>query len=257
MKKAFLIHAHDLGEVINSCSTTIGSRNKSRQRRSTVEYKYSRIVTKTSSLALEAPWMSFYFVVFVLVRNIVNPHITGLDPFSSPSTHSSNSPNAPGPRGFRSLSDIYARTHEVTLVPEELMMAETDQPSTFEEAKVEYDEVFAPVARLDTIRVILALAAQPRGTLDYEINYAKGLEFKDLVGFTDSDHGGDSVGGKSMGSMILYLGRNAITWQSQKQKTVALSSCEAEFMAATSVACQYVEPNTLFVDNKSAIALMK
>ncbi|GJT20222.1 zinc finger, CCHC-type containing protein [Tanacetum coccineum] len=110
-----------------------------------------------------------------------------------------------------------------------------------------------------------------RGTLDYGINYKKGSEFKDLVGFTDSDHGGDPVGGKSTGGMIFYLGRNAITWQSQKQKTVALSSCEAEFMAATSAACQAiwlanlvkeltgqdVEPITLFVDNKSAIALMK
>ncbi|GKB86161.1 zinc finger, CCHC-type containing protein [Tanacetum coccineum] len=110
-----------------------------------------------------------------------------------------------------------------------------------------------------------------KGTLDYGIKYEKGSEFKDLVGFTDSDHGGDPVGGKSIGGMIFYLGRNAITWQSKKQKTVALSSCEAEFMAATSAACQaiwlanlvkeltgqQVEPTTLFVDNKSAIALMK
>ncbi|KAG6516327.1 hypothetical protein ZIOFF_026786 [Zingiber officinale] len=58
---------------------------------------------------------------------------------------------------------------------------------------------------------------------------------------------------------------------SQKQKTLALSSCEAEFMAATTAACHTlwlrslaseligVEPKTvtLFVDNKSAIALMK
>ncbi|KAG6484866.1 hypothetical protein ZIOFF_053391 [Zingiber officinale] len=56
-----------------------------------------------------------------------------------------------------------------------------------------------------------------------------------------------------------------------KQKTVTLSSCEAEFMAATTAACHAlwlrslaseltgVEPKlvTLFVDNKSVIALMK
>ncbi|GKE46338.1 hypothetical protein Tco_1477596, partial [Tanacetum coccineum] len=65
-----------------------------------------------------------------------DPHIASLNLFSSPSTHSSNSPNAPGPKGFRSLSDIYDRTHEVTLEPEELMMAETDHPSTFKEAVV-------------------------------------------------------------------------------------------------------------------------
>ena len=156
-----------------------------------------------------------------------DPHIAAIDPFSSPSSHSSNSPNATGPKGYRSLNDIYARTHEVTLEPEELMLAETDQPSTFEEAVahkvwreamqaeldaieknktwqrtslppghkaiglkwvykvkkdsmgnvvkykarlvakgyvqkqgVDFKEVFAPVARLDTIRLILALAAQ-------------------------------------------------------------------------------------------------
>ncbi|KAG6510525.1 hypothetical protein ZIOFF_028549 [Zingiber officinale] len=56
-----------------------------------------------------------------------------------------------------------------------------------------------------------------------------------------------------------------------KQKTVALSSCEAEFMAATTAACHALwlrslaseltdvksKSVTLFVDNKSAIALMK
>ena len=57
----------------------------------------------------------------------------------------------------------------------------------------------------------------------------------------------------------------------RKQSTVALSSCEAEFMAATSAACQAiwlrglqgeitgceVQTIVIYVDNKSAIALMK
>ncbi|KAG6502110.1 hypothetical protein ZIOFF_041999 [Zingiber officinale] len=56
-----------------------------------------------------------------------------------------------------------------------------------------------------------------------------------------------------------------------KQKTMTLSSCEAEFMAAATAACHALrlrslaseltgvepKPVTLFVDNKSAIALMK
>ena len=71
--------------------------------------------------------------------------------------------------------------------------------------------------------------------------------------------------------MAYYLNGNLITWQSQKQRTVALSSCEAEFMAATAATCQALwlrsllsevtgakqKPVTLYVDNKSAIALMK
>ena len=35
-----------------------------------------------------------------------------------------------------------------------------------------------------------------------------------------------------------YLGKGPITWCSQKQDTVALSSCEAEFMAGTEAARQ-------------------
>ncbi|GJR50148.1 uncharacterized mitochondrial protein-like protein [Tanacetum coccineum] len=37
-----------------------------------------------------------------------------------------------------------------------------------------------------------------------------------------------------------FLGTSTITWCSQKQTTVALSSCEAEFMAATAAACQAI-----------------
>ncbi|KAF5782671.1 putative RNA-directed DNA polymerase [Helianthus annuus] len=62
-----------------------------------------------------------------------------------------------------------------------------------------------------------------------------------------------------------------IMWSSQKQKTVAISSCEAEFMAATSATCQALwlrsllseltgkeaQKALLLVNNESAIALIK
>ena len=64
--------------------------------------------------------------------------------------------------------------------------------------------------------------------------------------------------------MCFYLNDTLITWVSQKQRCVALSSCEAEFMAATAAACQaiwienvlnqitdeQVGPVVLFIDNK-------
>ncbi|GJY20101.1 hypothetical protein Tco_0392667 [Tanacetum coccineum] len=60
--------------VLDSCfiSSTVSEvkRNKSRHRRSKLECKYQDKKTQTSSTALEAPWMSLYYVVYVLVRNI-------------------------------------------------------------------------------------------------------------------------------------------------------------------------------------------
>jgi hypothetical protein len=54
-----------------------------------------------------------------------------------------------------------------------------------------------------------------------------------LVDYLDSDVDGDLVGRRSTTGMAFYLGESLITWCSQKQKTVALYSCEAEFMATT------------------------
>ena len=70
---------------------------------------------------------------------------------------------------------------------------------------------------------------------------------------------------------MFYLNECPITWCSQKQQVVSLSSCEAEFMAATEAAKQAIWLQDLFaevigtecervvilVDNKSAIALTK
>jgi hypothetical protein len=71
--------------------------------------------------------------------------------------------------------------------------------------------------------------------------------------------------------MAFYLNDSLITWCSHKEKTVALSSCEAEFMAARATAMQAMwlrnllseltrtKPKlvTLFVDNNYAVQLMK
>nr|GFB30892.1 zinc finger, CCHC-type [Tanacetum cinerariifolium] len=43
---------------------------------------------------------------------------------------------------------------------------------------------------------------------------------------------------KGTTSIVFYFGESPITWCTQKQPTVALSSCESEFMAATGAACQ-------------------
>jgi hypothetical protein len=82
---------------------------------------------------------------------------------------------------------------------------------------------------------------------------------------------GDIDTRKSTSGVIFFLGGNPITWQSVKQKVVALSSYEAEYIAAAMAACQGVwlarlladmtgfesRAPELMVDNQSAIALSK
>ena len=73
--------------------------------------------------------------------------------------------------------------------------------------------------------------------------------------------------------MIFFLASSPITWQFMKQKMVAQSSCEAEYIAAANAACQaYIVDhsstdsdarvsakcaNAEGIDNRSAIALIK
>jgi len=110
-----------------------------------------------------------------------------------------------------------------------------------------------------------------KGTVDFGLVYVQGGCADELIGYSDSDHGGDIVERRSIGGMAFYLNENLITWCSQKQKIVSPSSCESEFMAATATAKQALwlrnliseitkqepKPVTLFVDNNSAIALMR
>jgi hypothetical protein len=56
-----------------------------------------------------------------------------------------------------------------------------------------------------------------------------------IKGYTDSDWAGDTSTGKSI-SGYLFLGAGApIAWGSHKQPIVALSTCEAEYVAASDV----------------------
>ena len=108
------------------------------------------------------------------------------------------------------------------------------------------------------------------GTLDLGLRYARhGNTSLDLVGYNDSDLGGDTDDRKSTTGIIFFLGDMPVSWQSQKQRVVALSSCEAEYIAGAGAVCQAVwlgrllnvdiklRPPKLKMDNMSAIALSK
>jgi len=108
------------------------------------------------------------------------------------------------------------------------------------------------------------------GTLHFGCHYQRRKEAR-LVGYSDSDMAGDVDTRKSTTGVGFFLGGNIITWQSQKQRVVALSSCEAEYIAAATAACQGVwlarllaelkgedaSTFSLKIDNESAIALSR
>ena len=92
-----------------------------------------------------------------------------------------------------------------------------------------------------------------------------------ITAFSDSDWGGDRDGGKSTSGYCVFVNGNLISWMTKKQPTVALSSAEAEYMAAVEVVKEVMwlqqlleevhykvkQPTEVFIDNQSAIAIAK
>nr|GEW64809.1 ribonuclease H-like domain, reverse transcriptase, RNA-dependent DNA polymerase [Tanacetum cinerariifolium] len=109
-----------------------------------------------------------------------------------------------------------------------------------------------------------------KGTTRYGLKYPKGGNRK-ICGYSDSSHASDIEDRRGSTGMVFYYSQNPVTWASQKQQTVALSSCEAEFMAVMAATCQALwlrnmvsfltgeeaQRVQLLVNNQSAIALMK
>ena len=91
------------------------------------------------------------------------------------------------------------------------------------------------------------------------------------MGYTDSDWAGSIDDHKSTSGYLFCLGTKPISWSSKKQKTVALSSAEAEYIATIDVACEAIwlrrilsdmqqseeMPTIIHCDNILAIAMTK
>ncbi|MCO5569131.1 hypothetical protein L7F22_022839 [Adiantum nelumboides] len=72
---------------------------------------------------------------------------------------------------------------------------------------------------------------------DYALFYEVSTELQ-FSGFTDADWVGSVCYRRSTNGFRFSLGSAAITWNSKKQPTVALSSTEAEYRGATVAACE-------------------
>ena len=72
-----------------------------------------------------------------------------------------------------------------------------------------------------------------KGTLDLKLHYKKSSSGLCLSGWSDSDWGSSVEDRRSTTGYLFYLNSEGppISWNWKKQATVALSSCEAEYMA--------------------------
>lgn len=108
------------------------------------------------------------------------------------------------------------------------------------------------------------------GTQEIGLTYHKTNEINlNLKGFTDADWATDKNDRKSVSGSIIFYGENPISWFAKKQNCVAMSTAEAEFVAAATCAQDHVnikgilenfkaKNNTiLYCDNKSSILMSK
>jgi hypothetical protein len=109
------------------------------------------------------------------------------------------------------------------------------------------------------------------GTLDHDLYYPRCPGEAHLIGYSDSDHVGDIDTSKSTSEILFFFVKCLVSWQLVKQQVVAFSSCETEYITASTASTQtlclvrllsdLLGRNTgaveLGVDSKSALTLAK
>jgi hypothetical protein len=106
------------------------------------------------------------------------------------------------------------------------------------------------------------------GTLDHALTYSPDSKLLQLfTTFSDADHGGNPDSGKSTSAYVACMASGAVSWLSKLQSIIALSTTEAEFIAAVTagqemlwfhqflseLGFKFSGPSMMFVDNQSAI----
>jgi hypothetical protein len=106
---------------------------------------------------------------------------------------------------------------------------------------VGYVNRFMEDPREDHWAVVKRLLRYVKGMVDQGIIFPKtGGSGLQLTVFSDADMAGDIDGRWSTSDVLVFLGPAPISWLLLKQKVVALSTCEAEYVVAATAACQAV-----------------
>lgn len=110
-----------------------------------------------------------------------------------------------------------------------------------------------------------------KGTINYKLRYSKDFN-EEIIGYSDANWANDPECRKSITGTVFIKNGGAISWASKLQRTVALSTVEAEYIALATT-CQEAlwlqelrseiepekktKPMQLFSDNNGAISLSK
>jgi hypothetical protein len=78
------------------------------------------------------------------------------------------------------------------------------------------------------------------GTLNHGLYYLRCPGEAHLIRYSDSDHAGDIDTSKSTSGVLFFFSKCLISWQSVKQQVVALSNCEAKYIAASTASTQAI-----------------
>lgn len=119
------------------------------------------------------------------------------------------------------------------------------------------------------IKALKRIIRYVKGTRNYGIAFNSNSLYT-FESYSDADYAGDRNTRRSTSGYICFLGDGPISWCSQQQRCVALSTTESEYIAAAEAAkeiswlkllfddirCSY-QNSTLFMDNQSAIRLVK
>lgn len=110
-----------------------------------------------------------------------------------------------------------------------------------------------------------------KDTKDYGLYYSSTSEPPAVTGYSDADYANDIDTRRSVTGYVFIKNGAAVTWSSQRQQTVALSTTEAEFMAACAATKEAMwikqllcdigeykqDTMCLHLDNQSAISVIK
>ena len=93
------------------------------------------------------------------------------------------------------------------------------------------------VSKETHLKAVKRILRYLKHTPDLALCYPKGCNF-DLVGYADVDYAGFLVDRKSTSGMAHFLGPCLVSWATKKQHSVAMSTAEAEYVAAASCCAQ-------------------